>query len=84
MGFVTNDPKKGDEQLPGGFGLTVDLELIACPSCGRELPEWQRQCPQCGVDGVPRTSVAARTPDIPAHLLGDEEDEAGTASDEEE
>lgn len=75
MGFVTNDPKKGDEQQPGGSGLVVDLGLRACPQCRREVPEWEDNCPECGVPAVAKTELRSAMPDIPAHLLGDEADE---------
>ncbi len=81
MGYVTNDPKKSEDQLPGGFGLSVDLQLIVCPECRRELPEWQRECPSCGLAGVPRTSLGQQVPDIPAHLLAEDDE---SAVDEEE
>ena len=76
MGYVTNDPKKGDEQQPGGHGLVMDLGLMACPQCRREVPTWLAECADCGVAAVPRTSLGSVMPDIPAHLLADEDDEA--------
>ena len=79
MGFVTNDPKKADEQLPGATGLIVDLGLMSCPQCRREVPEWRDDCPDCGVRAVPRSSLASAVPDVPAHLLmDDDEDDADT------
>lgn len=77
MGFVTNDKKTGDEQQPGGSGLSMDLDLRACPECRREVPEWQDTCPDCGVQAVARTSIGAVMPDIPAHLLLDDEEQDG-------
>ncbi|MGI9015590.1 MAG: hypothetical protein ACR2HR_00550 [Euzebya sp.] len=76
MGYVTNDPKKSDEQQPGGSGLMMDLGLMACPACGREVPDWKDTCPDCGVKSVPITQTAAKMPDIPAHLLDDETEDA--------
>ncbi|HUG86556.1 MAG TPA: hypothetical protein VMM13_18455 [Euzebya sp.] len=73
MGYVTNDPKKGDEQQPGGSGLVLDLGLMACPQCRREVPSWQDECPDCGVRAVARTSLTSVMPDIPAHLLADDD-----------
>ena len=75
MGFVTNDPKKSDEQQPGATGLIVDLGLMSCPECRREVPEWQDDCPDCGVRAVPRASLGSQVPDVPAHLLGDDDDD---------
>ncbi|WP_370327295.1 hypothetical protein [Euzebya sp.] len=75
MGFVTNDPKKADEKTPGGHGLVVDLQLRVCPECRREVPEWQDECPRCGVAAVPQASLPPTMPDIPAHLLVDEDAE---------
>jgi hypothetical protein len=74
MGYVTNDPKKADDQQPGGFGLVMDLGLMACPSCRRELPKWEPTCGDCGEAAVPRTELGSVMPDIPAHLLVDDED----------
>lgn len=87
MGFVTNDPKKGDEQQPGASGLFEDLGLMACPSCRREVPEWSRDCPDCGVTAVPRSALASAAPDVPAHLLAaletdDEQDVDAQGEDE--
>ncbi|MEE8600842.1 hypothetical protein [Euzebya tangerina] len=80
MGFVTGDRKKGDEQQPGGgSGLTMDLEMRACPACRREVHAWQDNCPDCGVQAVDRTSLASGMPAIPAHLLEDEPDAAEDA-----
>lgn len=78
MGFVTNDPKKGDEQQPGDAGLVVDLGLTACPQCRREVPEWADECAGCGVRAVPRSSLESATPDIPEHLLADDPGEDQT------
>jgi hypothetical protein len=74
MGYVTNDPKKADDQQPGGAGLVVDLDLRACPSCRREVPTWQDTCSDCGVQAVARTSLQSQVPDIPAHLLVDDDE----------
>ena len=79
MGYVTNDPKKADDQQPGGSGLMMDLGLMACPRCRREIPAWQDECPDCRVPAVARTALASVMPEIPAHLLG-EEDEAEDAA----
>ncbi len=73
MGYVTNDPKKADEQQPGGSGLVMDLGLMACPQCRREVPAWQQECSDCGVQAAPRSSLGSVLPDIPAHLLADED-----------
>ena len=85
MGFVTNDKKSGDEQQPGGgLGLSMDLDLRACPECRREVLQWQDSCPDCGVQAVARTSLATVMPDIPAHLLvDDDEDTDATDTDRE-
>lgn len=79
MGYVTNDPKKGDEQRPGGDGLVMDLGLLACPECRREVPDWLQECGDCGVPAVPRTSLASVMPDIPAHLLAKEDEDGDDA-----
>ena len=76
MGYLTPDPKKGDEQQPGGgSGLVVDLGLKACPQCRREVPDWEARCPACGIPPVPKGELPSLLPDIPAHLLVDEEEE---------
>lgn len=79
MGYVTNDPKKADEQQPGGHGLVMDLGLMACPQCRREVPPWLAECDDCGVQVVARSQLRSPMPDIPAHLLAedDEDDPAG-------
>jgi hypothetical protein len=74
MGYVTDDRERGDEQLPGGHGLSVDLGLMACPSCRRELPDWEPVCATCGVAAVPRSQLPSAMPDIPAHLLADDDE----------
>ena len=53
MGFVTNDPKKSDEQQPGATGLIVDLGLMSCPECRREVPEWQDDPPSLQLSELP-------------------------------
>ena len=73
MGFVTNDKKRADEQRPGGIGLSMDLGLLACPSCRREVPEWLDECDDCGVAPVPRSELGSLMPAVPAHLLADED-----------
>ncbi|CAN5348368.1 hypothetical protein BH23ACT9_BH23ACT9_21650 [soil metagenome] len=75
MGYVTNDPKKSDEQQPGGSGLVINLGLMACPQCRREVPGWLDECAECEVQAVPRTSLGTVMPAIPAHLLADDQDE---------
>ena len=81
MGIVTPDPRKGDQQLPGGQGLVVDLGLMACPQCRREVPDWRTDCPDCEVDAVPKTSLPSMTPDVPAHLLLDDDEDDEDAED---
>lgn len=76
MGFVTNDPKKADDQLPGDSGLTVDLGLRACPQCRREVPEWETRCPDCGVTPVPKAELPSAMPAVPAHLLADDDEDS--------
>lgn len=75
MGYVTNDPKKGPEQLPTGKGLEVDLGLMACPQCRREVPDWRTDCPDCGVTAVPTSQLPSLMPSVPAHLLASEDDQ---------
>ena len=77
MGYVTNDPKKGDEQQPGATGLVMDLGLMACPVCRRELPDWEPVCADCQASAVPRNQLGSMMPDIPAHLLADDADDRG-------
>ncbi|CAN5787886.1 hypothetical protein BH24ACT15_BH24ACT15_11320 [soil metagenome] len=79
MGIVANDPKKSDEQQPGGFGLMMDLNVRSCPQCRREVPDWVEECPDCGVPPVPRMSLQSALPDIPAHLLDEDASEGPDA-----
>lgn len=82
MGFVTNDPKRGDDQEPGATGLVVDLGLMACPQCRREVPDWSPRCPDCGVEAIPRSQLGSAVPDIPAHLLAPSDDDADGDADD--
>ena len=62
-----------EEQEQGGSGLHLDLDLVACPSCRRELPAFLDVCPDCDVPPVPRSQLPGVLPPPPAHLLADDD-----------
>lgn len=74
MGYVTNDPRRGDDRVPGGDGLVLDLGLLACPRCRIEVADWEPACPECGAQPLPKTSLGPALPEPPAHLLADDEE----------
>lgn len=61
-----------NESGPAGSALRLDLDLglVACPSCRRELPGFLDACPDCGDVPVPRAQLPSQLPPPPAHLLG--------------
>lgn len=62
--------RKDQDDEKGGDSLALNLDDLACPSCGRDLPPWVTRCPDDGTLAVPREHTqAAGLPDIPAHLL---------------
>lgn len=73
MGIFAQDPKKQEEQQPGGAsGLHMDLDERVCPRCRRGLHPWEATCPEDGATGVDRSSLTrADLPPPPAHLLAD-------------
>ena len=51
-----------DDEYPDDYDLNDDeVELLPCPSCGREVYEETEKCPYCGDWIMPR-QAAARTP----------------------
>ncbi len=70
-----------DDDL-GGDTLSLNLDDLVCPTCGRDLPPWVDTCPDDGTAAVPRSSTTDRTPDIPAHLLDGLDDLPAPASDD--
>jgi hypothetical protein len=82
VGFI--DPKKQDGEdgaLPGASGLHLDLDLMRCPSCRRELTPWQERCPDCGEPGVPTSQIAPDPFPLPGLALDDEDEEDLAAED---
>ncbi|MEX0658125.1 MAG: hypothetical protein WD080_03235 [Egibacteraceae bacterium] len=74
MGIFAQDPKRQQEQQPGGeSGLHMDLDERLCPTCRRVLHPWESTCPDDDAAGVDRSSLTrADLPPPPAHLLDDE------------
>lgn len=68
MAFLGRQQKDEDDDL-GGDRVSLDLDDLVCPTCGRDLPPWVDTCPDDGTAAVPRSSTTDRTPEIPAHLL---------------
>lgn len=64
-----------DGHGPAGSALHLDLGLVACPSCRRELPGFLDACPDCGDVPVPRAQLPSLLPPPPAHLLANPEDD---------
>lgn len=82
MGFLTPDEKDDEEQPGPGAGLSLDLEVKACPSCRRDLPPWQGTCPDCRVPAVRRAELppderglALRPEDVLANLADADPDD---------
>lgn len=73
MGIFAQDPKKQEEQQPGGTsGLHMDLDERVCPRCRRALHPWETTCPDDGTAGVEGSSLTrADLPPPPDHLLAD-------------
>lgn len=66
----------GDEDL-GGDAVTLPLEDMVCPTCGRDLAPWVTACPADGATPVDRTQTMLHgVPDIPLHLLAGLDDDA--------
>lgn len=79
MGLFQRKPT--DHEEAGGSGLHLDLDVLVCPECRRELHPWERACPDDGATPVPPTSlVRDDLPPPPAHLTEpdpDDEDPPG-------
>lgn len=77
MGVFAQDPRKQQEQQPGGSsGLHLDLDERACPRCRRALHPWEATCPDDGEAGVERSSLTrVDLAPPPAHLLGEPDDD---------
>jgi hypothetical protein len=55
----------------------ADLDAKVCPTCHRDLPAWQDDCPQCREPATLRFSVLGPAlPAVPAHLR-EQDAEAG-------
>lgn len=70
--------RQQDEEREGD-AVRLNLDDLACPTCGRDLPPWVDRCPDDDTPAAPRAELQdAALPDIPAHLLEGLEDEAAT------
>lgn len=68
--------RQQDEEREGD-AVRLNLDDLACPTCGRDLPPWVDRCPDDDTPAVPRAELQdTALPDIPAHLLEGLEDEA--------
>lgn len=70
--------KRNDFEEPGGggSGLHLDLDERYCPVCRSALQPWQDECPTDGAAPVRLQDLPDSMPPPPAHLLGDDEDDA--------
>lgn len=73
MSFFTRKPEETPE---AGDPFVIDAPTLVCPTCERELMAWETTCPTDGTDGVRRDLRHADIPAPPAHLLGDEAEDA--------
>ncbi|CAN5304193.1 hypothetical protein BH20ACT8_BH20ACT8_13860 [soil metagenome] len=82
MAVFARGPRR-EEEPGGGSGLELELDLLACPTCRRELHPWETTCPDDGAAAVPRAALTREDlPPPPAHLLnedGPNEDGEGDA-----
>jgi hypothetical protein len=73
MAVFARGPRR-EEEPGGGSGLALDLDMLACPACRRELHPWEATCPDDGAAAVARTALTSQVlPPPPAHLLEDED-----------
>lgn len=49
--------------------VSVNTELLVCPTCGREVPPWVVVCPDDGTPVLAHKEIGAQGPAVPAHLL---------------
>lgn len=74
MAFIQRKKREDDDQI--GIkqrefaGLGMDLGLMVCPQCRREVPDWRDTCEDCGQRPVPKAGLPPAMPDIPEHLMG--------------
>lgn len=74
MAFIQRKKREDDDQIgikQSEFaGLGMDLGLMVCPMCRREVPDWRDTCEDCGKRPVPKAGLPPAMPDIPEHLMG--------------
>lgn len=74
MAFIQRKKREDDDQIgikQNEFaGLEMDLGLMVCPVCRREVPDWRETCEDCGKRPVPKAGLPPATPQIPEHLMG--------------
>lgn len=73
MAFIQRKKREEDDEIgirQSEFaGLGMDLGLMVCPMCRREVPDWRETCEDCGKKPVPKAGLPPVTPDIPEHLV---------------
>lgn len=78
MAFIQRKKREDDAQIgikQNEFaGLGMDLGLMVCPMCRREVPDWRDTCEDCGKAPVPKAGLPPAMPDIPEHLIGPDPD----------
>lgn len=74
MAFIQRKKREDDDRIgikQSEFaGLGMDLGLMVCPQCRREVPDWRDTCEDCGQRPVPKAGLPPAMPDIPEHLMG--------------
>ncbi|WP_336248988.1 hypothetical protein [Stomatohabitans albus] len=73
MAFIQRKKREEDDEIgirQSEFaGLGMDLGLVVCPQCRREVPDWRDTCEDCGKRPVPKAGLPPAMPDIPEHLV---------------
>ncbi len=70
MAMLGKRQEDDGEDEKGGDSVTLPLNDVVCPTCGRDLAPWVTACPEDGATPVDRTQTMLQgVPDIPLHLL---------------
>ena len=78
MAFIQRKKREDDDRIgikQSEFaGLGMDLGLMVCPQCRREVTDWRDTCEDCGQRPQPKAGLPPAMPDIPDHLVGPDPD----------